>query len=132
MMQLVPDTLSHPDQLPKLDPAFGVAVNVTGVPVAKIAAHTVGQLMPAGELVTDPLPVTDTVTAAPPPLLPIKHTTLTVIVPVTMAPFEWTVPSLLVVTVADTRPVPQSWPVAVSRPEELTVAMPGVLDTQVT
>jgi len=41
----------------KVDPEFGVAVSVTAVPLAKLALHVVPQVIPAGELVTDPAPV---------------------------------------------------------------------------
>jgi hypothetical protein len=42
----------------KAQPLAGVADNVTCVPGAKLALHVVGQLIPAGELATVPLPVT--------------------------------------------------------------------------
>src|SRR5438132_10525657 len=41
----------------KIEPAAGVAVSVTAVPLAKLAAQVAPQVMPAGELVTVPLPV---------------------------------------------------------------------------
>src|SRR5207247_10485427 len=41
----------------KVEPAAGVAVNVTEVPLAKLAVHVAPQLIPAGALVTVPLPV---------------------------------------------------------------------------
>jgi hypothetical protein len=40
-----------------VDPVAGAAVNVTIVPLAKLAAHAVPQLIPAGALVTVPVPV---------------------------------------------------------------------------
>src|SRR5207249_2757507 len=51
-----------PEQLPplqpvKVEPAAGVAVSVTAVPLAKLAVHVAPQVMPAGALVTVPLPV---------------------------------------------------------------------------
>jgi hypothetical protein len=58
--------------------------------------------------------------------------TFAVIDPVTTAPEEDTVPALFVVTVAETMEPPQSTPVAVNKPVELTVAMPGVFDVHVT
>ena len=40
-----------------VDPVAGTAVNVTIVPLAKLAAHAVPQLIPVGALVTVPVPV---------------------------------------------------------------------------
>ena len=51
---LVPEQAPlHPE---KTDPASGEAVNVTFVPLGKEALHVVPQLIPAGVLVTVPLP----------------------------------------------------------------------------
>src|SRR5205814_8681337 len=49
----------HPPPLqpPKVDPAAGVAVSVTAVPLVKLAAQVAPHVMPAGALVTVPLPV---------------------------------------------------------------------------
>src|SRR5436305_3026141 len=41
----------------KVEPVVGVAVNVTCVPLLKLALHVVPQLIPAGLLVTVPAPV---------------------------------------------------------------------------
>jgi hypothetical protein len=41
----------------KAEPALGVAVSVTTVPLTKSAAHVAPQLIPAGLLVTVPAPV---------------------------------------------------------------------------
>jgi hypothetical protein len=49
----------HP---PNVDPAAGVAVNVTAVPDAYGCVQSVPQLIPAGLLVTVPLPVPPLVT----------------------------------------------------------------------
>ncbi len=51
----------------QLLPPEGVAVKVTCGPPAKVWLHVEGQLMPAGLLVTVPLPVTLTVRLALPP-----------------------------------------------------------------
>lgn len=56
--------LHAPPNPPKLDPEAAVAVSVIAVPLAKFAAHVPGQLMPAGALVTVPLPVSATVNCA--------------------------------------------------------------------
>jgi len=54
---------SPPDQPVKTEPAAGVAVSVTLVPDAKVVEHVLPQLIPAGELLTEPLPVRVTVSA---------------------------------------------------------------------
>src|SRR5439155_25807949 len=46
-----------PLQPVKAEPAAGLALRVTTVPLAKLAVHVAPQVMPAGELVTVPLPV---------------------------------------------------------------------------
>jgi len=51
-----------PLQPANVEPADGVAVSDTCVPVAKFATHALGQLMPAGLLVTVPVPVPASVT----------------------------------------------------------------------
>src|SRR5213076_214342 len=58
-----------PEQLPplqpvKVEPAAGVAVSVTAVPLVKLAEQVAPQLMPAGELVTVPLPVPTSLTVS--------------------------------------------------------------------
>ena len=45
-----------PLQPVNVEPAAGVAVRVTAVPLGNVAEHVVPQEMPAGELVTVPLP----------------------------------------------------------------------------
>jgi hypothetical protein len=57
--------LQAPPQVLKVQPLAGVAVKVTGVPLANPALHIDGQLMPEGLLATVPLPVTLTVSAVP-------------------------------------------------------------------
>src|SRR5215471_9470833 len=54
----------HPSPLQPANvaPLAAAAVNVTLVPASKVALHAVGQLMPAGLLVTVPLPVPATLT----------------------------------------------------------------------
>jgi len=51
-----------PVQPPKIEPPDDAAVSVTEVPLVYEAEHVVPQLMPAGELVTVPLPLPDLVT----------------------------------------------------------------------
>ena len=45
-----------PDHPVKVDPAAGVSVRLTEVPLLKFALQVPGQLMPAGLLVTVPAP----------------------------------------------------------------------------
>ena len=131
----VPSTESQPPQPPNVP--LGAAVTMTGVPLVNVPMHgfaALVQLKPAGELVTVPVPVPRNVTdRVGPELVPVKQTTLAVMYPVTIAPVEEIPPELLfVVTVAEIRAPPQATPVAVSRPVELTVAMSGVFEAQVT
>src|SRR5207245_6847239 len=54
----VPVPLQPPPLQPvKVEPAAGVALRVTTVPLAKLAVHVAPQVIPAGALVTVPLPV---------------------------------------------------------------------------
>jgi hypothetical protein len=57
-----------PEQAPlqpvNAEPAAGVSVNVTTVPLMKFALHVPGQLMPAGLLVTVPVPLPAKVTVS--------------------------------------------------------------------
>src|SRR5579863_1658883 len=53
----VPAPVQAPLQPAKVEPAFGVAVNVTLVPEEKFAAQVAGQLIPAGLLITVPAPL---------------------------------------------------------------------------
>jgi len=57
-----------PEQAPvhplKVESALGFALNVTDAPVAKLALHVCPQLMPAGALVTVPVPVPEVVTVS--------------------------------------------------------------------
>ena len=53
----VPVVQPVPLQPAKVEPEAGVAVKVTTVPLLKFAEQMLPQLMPAGELVTVPLPV---------------------------------------------------------------------------
>jgi hypothetical protein len=50
-----------PLQLVKEYPLPAVAVSVTRVPLTKLAEHVAGQVIPAGLLVTAPVPVSPTV-----------------------------------------------------------------------
>ena len=53
-----------PDQPTNVMPGPGAAVSVTCVPWSKPAVHTTPQLMPAGALVTVPMPAPDLVTVS--------------------------------------------------------------------
>ncbi|MBV9342151.1 MAG: hypothetical protein JO159_14860 [Acidobacteria bacterium] len=55
------EPLQAPPKPEKLYPEAGEALRVTFVPALKVAEQVPGQLMPAGWLVTVPLPVTETV-----------------------------------------------------------------------
>ena len=53
-----PGPLHAPPQVTNADPALGIAASVTWVPAPKLAEHVAAlQLIPAGVLVTVPLPV---------------------------------------------------------------------------
>jgi hypothetical protein len=52
----IPVPLQAPDQPVNMEPVLGVAVSVMGVPLAKLALHVVPQSIPAGSLVTVPVP----------------------------------------------------------------------------
>ena len=55
----------HPPVHPvKVEPSLGFAVSVMDVPVAKLALHAEPQLMPAGALVTVPVPLPESVTVS--------------------------------------------------------------------
>src|SRR5262245_19886682 len=60
-----PEPVHAPPHPAKTEPAPGVAVKVTEVPVAKLAVQTVLQVSPAGALVTVPVPAPETVTLSP-------------------------------------------------------------------
>jgi hypothetical protein len=53
----VPVPVHAPNQPVNVEPVAGVAVSVMAVPLAKLAEQVVPQVMPAGELLTDPVPV---------------------------------------------------------------------------
>jgi hypothetical protein len=133
-VHIVPLVASHPAHPPNV-PVVDVAVNVTVVPVGKLATQAVAleaQPSPEGELeiVPAPVPAKSTVMVGP---VPVKHVRFAVMYPVTTAPDEETPePSLLVCTVADTRVPPHTRPVAVKRPVESTVNICGVFEVQVT
>ncbi len=65
----LPDPVQAPLQPPKFQP-LGVAVSVTGVPIAKLALQVEPQLIPDGELVTRPpgLPMIETDRVEPRPV----------------------------------------------------------------
>jgi hypothetical protein len=122
-----------PVQPPKVEGETGLAVSVTAVPDGKLSRQltfVLEQVKPEVVLATTPVPPPEKITVRtgsdPPPLpplpLPVKQTTSAVIYAVTTAPDDDTPePSWFVVTEAETRPPPQSTPVATIRPVELTV-----------
>src|SRR5712692_9841842 len=56
-VQVFPKVESHPLQLVNVEPLAALAVKVTDDPLAYEAEHVLGQVIPAGELVTVPEPV---------------------------------------------------------------------------
>jgi hypothetical protein len=66
--QVVAVPVQAPPQPVKVEPVAGVAVKVTGVPVTYEAVHAVPQLMPAGVLVTVPVPAPDLETVSVGPI----------------------------------------------------------------
>ena len=63
-VQVVAVPVQAPDQPVKLEPAVGAAVRVTDVPLLKLAEHVLPQLIPAGLLVTVPVPAPDLLTVS--------------------------------------------------------------------
>ena len=61
----LPVPLHAPPQPVNVEPFAPLAVNVTCVPGAKLAPQLPGQSMPLGELVTQPLPLSLTVSELP-------------------------------------------------------------------
>jgi hypothetical protein len=61
-VQVLVPSQSAPPHPANVELEFGVAVSVIAVPLAKFAEHAVGQLIPAGLLVTVPAPVPASVT----------------------------------------------------------------------
>ena len=59
-----PEPVHAPDHPAKVDPASGVAVNVTEEPDLNVSLQSVPQAIPAGELVTVPEPVPDLATVS--------------------------------------------------------------------
>lgn len=60
----VPVPVHAPDQPVKSELASGLAVSVTDVPLVNVALHVDPQLMPAGTLVTVPVPLPASVTVS--------------------------------------------------------------------
>ena len=60
----VPAPVHAPVHPAKTELVPGLAVSVTGVPAVKLAVHTCPQLIPAGALVTVPVPVPEFVTVS--------------------------------------------------------------------
>src|SRR5687768_14591887 len=53
----LPVAVQLPDQPPKVEPEAGVAVNVTPVPLLRLAVHVLPQFIPAALLITVPVPL---------------------------------------------------------------------------
>src|SRR4051812_20610219 len=87
-----PAPLHAPPQPENVEPLAGVAVNVTSVPGAKVVLHVVGQLIPAGVLVTIPLPVSVTDNAIP---ALTSNTTPAVIPPFNVVPYRFPAASMM-------------------------------------
>jgi hypothetical protein len=64
----VPADAQSPPQPPKVEPAVALAVRVTLVPLAKLAVQIPGQVIPAGVLITVPVPLPETTTVRLGPL----------------------------------------------------------------
>src|SRR5690349_15681432 len=60
----VPVPVHAPVHPVKVEPLLGFAVSITDVPTVKLAVHVCPQLMPAGALVTVPVPVPELVTVS--------------------------------------------------------------------
>jgi hypothetical protein len=58
----LPVPVQAPLQPAKVDPVAAVSVKVTTVPLVKLALQVLGQVMPAGLLLTEPVPVPPKVT----------------------------------------------------------------------
>jgi hypothetical protein len=63
-VQVLAVPVQAPDQPLKVEPADAAAVNLTPAFLVKLALQVTPQLMPAGELVTVPLPVPDLLTVS--------------------------------------------------------------------
>ena len=116
-----------PEQLPplqplKIEPAAGVAVSVTAVPLAKLAAQVAPQVMPAGALVTVPVPVP-----------PFETVSAKVGVKVTVKASVAVLPAASVaVTVSPFAPGCRTIPLAVQLVVPVAVPLPPALFTHVT
>jgi hypothetical protein len=67
-----PVPVQSPPHPLKVEPALGVAVSVTKVPLVNEARQVAGQLMPAGVLLTVPVPLPFTATDSSKPNFPIR------------------------------------------------------------
>lgn len=134
MVHAVPALMVHPDHPPNVP--LGTAVKVTVVPVGKLPVQeepgVAEQPRPAGELeiVPVPVPAKSIVTVGP---VPVKQTTLAVMLPLTTAPeADRPEASALVCRAAEMIEPPHALPVTVNKPLDVTVMACGKLDAQVT
>jgi hypothetical protein len=134
-LQELPEIDEQFDQPLKVDPAAAVGVRVIGTPLSNCAAQApLGQVMPAGVLVTDPLPVPANVTVSTAfEALPPGHTelvgsfTVTLAKPITMSLLD----SVSLLLLAVTPVIPQAFPVVETTPPS-TVIISGRSAFQVT
>ena len=64
VMVTLPFAVQLPDQPANVDPEAAVAINATAVPLLMLAVQVLPQLIPAGLLVTVPVPLPERVTVS--------------------------------------------------------------------